>query len=209
MKIAIIKYNAGNVQSVTYALQRLGIDPLLTDDEQEIRTADRVIFPGVGEASTAMYYLREKGLDKLIPTLEQPVLGVCLGLQLMCRFSEENNTTCLNIFDLTVQRFDNSKARLTGEQVKIPHMGWNTLSHYKSELLTTLPENAYVYYVHSYFAPVNEYTIATTHYIEPFSAMLHKDNFYACQFHPEKSGQAGSAILANFVGLKEKILLAR
>jgi glutamine amidotransferase len=208
MKIAIIKYNAGNVQSVTYALQRLGIEPVLTDDEQEIRSADRVIFPGVGEASTAMYYLRKKGLDKLIPTLEQPVLGVCLGLQLMCRFSDENNTECLNIFDLTVKRFDSSKARTAGgESLKIPHMGWNTLSDYKSALLKGLPANAYVYYVHSYYAPLSEYTIATTHYIDPFSAMLHRDNFYACQFHPEKSGQAGSAILANFVSLKENVLL--
>jgi glutamine amidotransferase len=209
MKIAIIKYNAGNVQSVTYALQRLGIEPVLTDDEQEIRSADRVIFPGVGEASTAMYYLRKKGLDRIIPTLEQPVLGVCLGLQLMCRYSEENNTECLNIFDLTVQHFDRQKARSAGGALlKIPHMGWNTLTDYKSELLKGLPENAYVYYVHSYYAPVSEYTIATTLYVNPFSAMLHKDNFYACQFHPEKSGEAGAAILANFIALPEKVLLA-
>lgn len=209
MKIVIIKYNAGNVQSVTYALQRLGIEPILSDDEQEIRSADRVIFPGVGEASTAMYYLRKKGMDKLIPTLEQPVLGVCLGLQLMCRFSEENNTDCLNIFDLTVKRFDSTKTIMaSGELLKIPHMGWNTLKDYNSELLKGLPENAYVYYVHSYYAPVSRYTIATTNYIEPFSAMLHKANFYACQFHPEKSGEAGAAILVNFISLKNKVLLA-
>lgn len=208
MKIVIIKYNAGNVQSVTYALQRLGIEPILSDNEEEIRSADRVIFPGVGEASTAMYYLRKKGLDKLIPTLEQPVLGVCLGLQLMCRHSEENNTDCLNIFDLTVKRFSNSgQLNKAGGHMKIPHMGWNTLENYQSELLKGLPESAYVYYVHSYYAPVSEFTIATTEYITPFSAMLHKANFYACQFHPEKSGPAGAAILANFITITDKVLL--
>ena len=208
MKVAIVKYNAGNVQSVKHALERLGIDPLLTDDEQELRSADKVIFPGVGEASTAMYYLRKKGLEKIIPTLKQPVLGVCLGLQLMCRYSEENNTDCLNIFDLTVKKFDRNQA-IDPEIVKIPHMGWNTIYSYKSELLKGLPENSYVYYVHSFYAPVSENTIATTDYIHPFSAMLHRDNFYACQFHPEKSGEAGATILANFVGIREKILVSK
>ncbi len=206
MKIAIIKYNAGNVQSVTYALQRLGIEPILTDDEQEIRTMDKVIFPGVGEASTAMYYLRKKGLDQLIPTLRQPVLGVCLGLQLMCRHTEENNTPCLNIFDIAVKKFDNRMAA-SNELVKIPHMGWNTITDYKGELLKGLPDKAYVYYVHSYYAQLSDYTIATTEYIHPFSAMLHRDNFYACQFHPEKSGEAGAAILANFIGIRERIVV--
>jgi glutamine amidotransferase len=206
MKVAIVKYNAGNVQSVKHALERLGIEPLLTDDEQELRTADKVIFPGVGEASTAMYYLRKKGLETIIPTLKQPVLGVCLGLQLMCRYSEENNTDCLNIFDLTVKKFD-SNTSLATEVVKIPHMGWNTIYGYKSELLKGLPEHAYVYYVHSYYAPISEDTIATTDYIHPFSGMLHRDNFYACQFHPEKSGEAGATILANFVAIREKILV--
>lgn len=204
MKVAIVKYNAGNVQSVKHALERLGIEPLLTDDEQELRSADKVIFPGVGEASTAMYYLRKKGLEKIIPTLKQPVLGVCLGLQLMCRYSEENNTDCLNIFDLEVKKFDRIHSS-TPELIKIPHMGWNTIYDYKSELLRGLPENAYVYYVHSYYAPVSENTIAATDYIHPFSAMLHRDNFYACQFHPEKSGEAGATILANFIGIREKV----
>lgn len=207
MKVVIIKYNAGNVQSVKYALERLGIEPVLSDEEQEIRSADKVIFPGVGEASTAMYYLRKKGLDKIIPTLQQPVLGVCLGLQLMCRYSEENNTDCLNIFDIAVKKFENSLVSGT-EPVKIPHMGWNTLYDYKSVLLKGLPELAYVYYVHSYYAEMSEYTIATTHYIQPFSAMLHRDNFYACQFHPEKSSEAGASILANFISIREKVLVS-
>ncbi len=210
MKIVIIKYNAGNVQSVTYALQRLGIEPILSDNEEEIRSADRVIFPGVGEASTAMYYLRKKGLDKIIPTLDQPVLGVCLGLQLMCRYSEENNTECLNIFDLTVKRFNNhNHVNVSGELMKIPHMGWNTIYNYQSELLRDLPQNAYVYYVHSYYVPLSEYTIATTQYITPFSAMLHRANFYACQFHPEKSGPAGAVLLSNFIKITDKVLLAQ
>lgn len=207
MKIAIVKYNAGNIQSVTYALQRLGIEPILTDDEQELRSMDRVIFPGVGEASTAMYYLRQKGLDQVIPTLTQPVLGVCLGLQLMCRHTEENNTDCLNIFDIAVKKFDKRMAT-SQELVKIPHMGWNTITDYKSALLNGLPDQAYVYYVHSYYAELSDFTIATTHYIHPFSAMLHKDNFYACQFHPEKSSEAGASILANFIGVRERIAIS-
>jgi glutamine amidotransferase len=193
LKTVIIKYNAGNILSVTYALERLGITPLLTDDEAEIRSADRVIFPGVGEASTAMFYLRQKGLDKLLPTLKQPFLGVCLGQQLMCRHSEENNTECLGIFDIRVKKF------VSDGVLKVPHMGWNTITHGQGGLTAGLPESAYVYFVHSYYAELSPFTAATTHYIHPFSAMLHTDNFYAAQFHPEKSGEAGARILENFL----------
>jgi glutamine amidotransferase len=195
MKTVIIKYNAGNVQSVMYALDRIGADYLYTDNEEEIRSADKVIFPGVGEASTAMSYLREKGLDKIIPSLTQPVLGTCVGMQLMCRFSEENNTTCMGIFDVDVKRFPATPG------IKVPHMGWNNITDYKSELTQNLTDNAYVYFVHSYAAPVCEYTVATCDYIRPFSAMLHKDNFYAAQFHCEISGNVGQQLLENFLKL--------
>ena len=195
MKTVIIKYNAGNVQSVMYALDRIGVDYLYTDDEAEIRSADKVIFPGVGEASTAMSYLREKGLDKIIPSLKQPVLGTCVGMQLMCRFSEENNTTCMGIFDVDVKRFPATPG------IKVPHMGWNNITNYQSKLTQDLIDNAYVYFVHSYAAPVCEYTVATCDYINPFSAMLHKDNFYAVQFHCEISGDVGQKILENFLKL--------
>lgn len=193
MKTVIIKYNAGNVQSVMYALDRIGVDYLYTDDEAEIRSADKVIFPGVGEASTTMHYLREKGLDKIIPSLKQPVLGTCVGMQLMCRFSEENNTTCMGIFDVDVKRFPATPG------IKVPHMGWNNITNYKSDLTKGLIDNAYVYFVHSYAAPVCEYTVATCDYISPFSAMLHKDNFHAAQFHCEISGDVGQKILENFL----------
>jgi len=195
MKTVIIKYNAGNVQSVMYALDRIGVDYLYTDDEAEIRSADKVIFPGVGEASTAMSYLREKGLDKIIPSLKQPVLGTCVGMQLMCRYSEENNTTCMGIFDVDVKRFPATPG------IKVPHMGWNNITNYQSELTQNLIDNAYVYFVHSYAAPVCEYTVATCDYINPFSAMLHKDNFYTAQFHCEISGDVGQKILENFLKL--------
>ena len=195
MKTVIIKYNAGNVQSVMYALDRIGVDYLYTDDEAEIRSADKVIFPGVGEASTAMSYLREKGLDKIIPSLKQPVLGTCVGMQLMCRYSEENNTTCMGIFDVDVKRFPATPG------IKVPHMGWNNITNYQSELTQSLIDNAYVYFVHSYAAPVCEYTVATCDYINPFSAMLHKDNFYTAQFHCEISGDVGQKILENFLKL--------
>ncbi len=198
MKTVIIKYNAGNVQSVKFALERLGIEPILSDDEEVIRSADKVIFPGVGEASTAMYYLRQKGLDAIIPTLQQPVFGVCLGLQLMCRHSEENNTSCLGIFDIEVKKFRQPEE---GAHYKIPHMGWNTISQYKGDLTRNLPDNAYVYYVHSYYAELSEYTVAQTNYIHPYTGMLQRNNFYAAQFHPEKSGDAGSCILENFLTL--------
>lgn len=193
MKIVIIKYNAGNVQSVMYALDRLSVGYLYTDNEEEIRSADKVIFPGVGEASTAMAYLRSKKLDSLIPSLKQPVLGTCVGMQLMCRYSEENNTDCMGIFDVDVKRFPPT----TG--VKVPHMGWNSIYNYKDQITAGLQNDAYVYFVHSYAAPICEHTIATCDYIQPFSALLHRDNFYAAQFHCEISGDVGEKILRNFL----------
>ena len=192
MKTVIIKYNAGNVQSVMYALDRIGTNYLWTDDEQEIRTADRVIFPGVGEASTAMAYLREKGLDKVIPTLTQPVLGTCVGMQLMCRYSEENNTTCMGIFDIDVKRFKS-------DTYKVPHVGWNNIFDFKNGLTEGLNENSFMYFVHSYYAQMSPYTVATCDYVQPFSAMLQKDNFYAAQFHTEISGKEGQRIIENFL----------
>ena len=199
MKIVIIKYNAGNIESVNNALNRLGINAEVTADHEKIRTADKVIFPGVGEASTTMEYLRSHGLDKLIISLKQPVLGICLGLQLMCSFSEENNTTCLGIFNEKVIRFlpEPGKEFIT----KVPHMGWNSITNLKSVLFSDDIENLYVYFVHSYFAGIGEHTIATCNYINPFSAALQKDNFYATQFHPEKSGTVGAQILKNFINL--------
>jgi glutamine amidotransferase len=193
MKTVIIKYNAGNVQSVMYALDRIGASYLYTDDVAEIRSADKVIFPGVGEASTTMNYLRKVGLDKVIPSLKQPFFGTCIGMQLMCRFSEENNTECMGIFDVDVKRFPATPG------IKVPHMGWNNISGYKTALTSDLPDNAYVYFVHSYAAPVCEYTVASCDYVQPFSAMLHKDNFYAAQFHCEISGDAGQKIMENFL----------
>lgn len=193
MNIAIVKYNAGNVRSVTYALQRLGIEPCISDDAETLRTADKVIFPGVGEASTAMAYLKQRGLHEILPTLKQPVLGVCLGLQLMCRHSEENDTPCLGIFDIAVKRFP--------PQDKVPHMGWNRIEKREGDLFKELEEEAYLYYVHSYYAELSGYTIAQTDYIVPYSAALQKDNFYALQAHPEKSGKDGEKILKNFLDL--------
>ncbi len=198
MKTVIIKYNAGNVQSVMYALDRLGASYLLTDDEAEIRSADKVIFPGVGEASTTMAYLRRCGLDKIIPTLTQPVLGTCVGMQLMCRHSEENDTTCLGIFDIDVRRFPASTAT-DGSTLKVPHTGWNSLTNLSGPLTTGLPDEAYVYFVHSYAADVCNYTTAVCDYGRPFSAMLQKANFYAAQFHAEISGNIGQQVLANFL----------
>jgi glutamine amidotransferase len=191
--VAIVKYNAGNTQSVSFALQRLGVDPLITDDPEELMKADKVIFPGVGEASTAMNYLRQKGLDKLIPTLKQPVFGVCLGLQLLCKHSDENNTECLGVFPVNVKKFPPLE--------KVPHMGWNNAFEMQGRLFEGVPENPYLYYVHSYYAELSEFTIAKTEYILPFSAALQKDNFYALQAHPEKSSLEGSKILENFLKL--------
>ncbi|WP_346854066.1 imidazole glycerol phosphate synthase subunit HisH [uncultured Draconibacterium sp.] len=199
MNIVIIKYNAGNIESVNNALNRLGVNAEITADPEKIRKADKVIFPGVGEASTTMAYLRENKLDELIVSLKQPVLGICLGLQLMCSHSEENDTDCLGIFDEKVKRF----VPAPGEEyiTKVPHMGWNAISDLKSEIFNSELENEYVYFVHSYYAEKSEHTIATCNYILPFSAALHRDNFYATQFHPEKSGSIGAKILENFLNL--------
>jgi imidazole glycerol-phosphate synthase subunit HisH len=194
MKLAIIKYNAGNIQSVSFALERLGVDFIITDNTEEIQNADKVIFPGVGEASTTMKYLRDKKLDQIIVNLKQPVLGICLGMQLMCTYSEENNTDCLGIFNETVKLF------IPQGDMKVPHMGWNNLTISDSWLTTEL-ENKYAYFVHSYYVPVNTNTSATTEYINPFSAAMHKDNFYAVQFHPEKSAQAGELVLKSFLNV--------
>jgi glutamine amidotransferase len=199
MKIVIIKYNAGNIESVNNALHRLGVTAEITADPEKIRTADRIIFPGVGEASTTMKYLREHKLDELIVSLKQPVLGICLGLQLMCSYSEENDTQCLGIFDEKVKRF----IPKSGEEyiTKVPHMGWNCITNLKSSIFSPDIENSYVYFVHSYYAGKGAHTAATCNYILPFSAALHKDNFYATQFHPEKSGSVGAKILENFINL--------
>ncbi len=197
MNVAIIKYNAGNVQSVLYALQRLGIDAIVTDDHSKIISADKVIFPGVGNASSAMEYLYKTGLDKIIISLTQPVLGICLGLQLLCNESEEGKTKCLGIFDVAVKKF---KTDLKEENsYKVPHMGWNTIHSLASPLFGGLNENSFVYYVHSYYAELSAQTIATTDYIVPFSAALHKNNFYGVQFHSEKSADAGIQIISNFL----------
>jgi imidazole glycerol-phosphate synthase subunit HisH len=206
MKIAIVEYNAGNVQSVKYALLRLGVNPLVTNDPEELKTADKVIFPGVGEAASAMESLMQNNLDILIPQLKQPTFGVCLGLQLMCRHSEERDTKCLGIFDLEVRRFEPPLYVPKGNEPgsskwKVPHMGWNTIENLKSPLMKGLPPEPYLYFVHSYYAETSEDTIATTTYIHPFSAALHKNNFYAIQSHPEKSGKVGEMILRNFLEL--------
>lgn len=194
MQLVIIKYNAGNIQSVSFALERLGVNFLITDDPEEIRKADKVIFPGVGEASTTMNYLRERKLDEVIVQLKQPLLGVCLGMQLMCRYSEENDTECLGIFQETVKRF------IPVGEYKVPHMGWNNLTLTNGWLDPRL-ESKFAYFVHSYYVPVNTLTSAITEYINPFSSAMHKDNFYAVQFHPEKSAATGELVLKSFLKL--------
>ena len=221
MKVAVVKYNAGNIYSVIHALQRLGVTPVLTDDPEQLQKADKVLFPGQGEASNAMRYLREHNLDQVITDLKNPILGICIGQQLMCRHSEEGDTDCLGIFDADVLRFQPQR-----HEDKVPHMGWNQLSFAQNEelrmkseefaaavksgelagavtdgLFKGFAEGEFVYFVHSFYVPVCEQTVATTDYILPFSAALHKDNFYATQFHPEKSGSVGERIIRNFLEL--------
>lgn len=194
MQIAIVKYNAGNVESVKNALNRLGIEPILTDDAKTLKSADRVIFPGVGEASSAMKYLRERNLDTVIKSLRQPVLGICLGMQLLCESSDENETKCLGILPYRVRKF------ASGE-LKVPQMGWNNIFDLRSDLFAGIDENSYVYFVHSYYVEAGTETIATCDYVVKFSAAIQHANFYAVQFHAEKSGAAGAKILENFLNL--------
>ena len=195
MKVAIIKYNAGNIYSVYCAVTRLGAEAVITDDVEEIKAADKVIFPGVGEARAAMEYLNEKGLSDVIRGLKQPVLGICIGMQLMCRHSEEGDVDCLGIFDVTVVRFNPSD-----KAMKVPQVGWNQITDFAGcPLYKDVKEGDYVYYVHSYHVPVCDWTIAQTEYVHHYSASLHKDNFWATQFHPEKSGSVGEQIIANFL----------
>lgn len=196
MKVAVIKYNAGNIRSVDCALKRLGVEAVITADKEVLRSADKVIFPGVGEAGTTMNHLKASAMDKFIKELRQPVLGVCLGMQLMCRHSEEGEADGLGIFDVDVKRFIPQK-----HEDKVPHMGWNTIGQLKSELFKGFTTDEFVYFVHSFYVPVSEFTAAVTEHILPFSAALHKDNFYATQFHPEKSGSAGERIIRNFLDL--------
>jgi imidazole glycerol-phosphate synthase subunit HisH len=194
MKVAIVKYNAGNTASVTNALRRVGVEPVITDKAEILRAADKVIFPGVGEASTAMAYLRERGLDALIRSLTQQVLGICLGMHLMCELSDENDTSCLGIFPYRVRRF-------SVEGLKVPHIGWNTISGLNSPMFECVPENSYVYFVHGYFVESGDAATASSLYGETFSAAMAHRNFHALQFHPEKSGSTGETILRNFLNL--------
>ena len=196
MKVAVVKYNAGNIRSVDYALKRLGVEAVITADKEILQSADKVIFPGVGEAGTTMNHLKATGLDELIKNLRQPVFGICLGMQLMCRHSEEGEVDCLNIFDVDVKRFVPQK-----HEDKVPHMGWNTIGKTNSKLFEGFTEEEFVYFVHSFYVPVCDFTAAETDYIHPFSAALHKGNFYATQFHPEKSGKTGERVLRNFLDL--------
>ncbi|MEL6305113.1 MAG: imidazole glycerol phosphate synthase subunit HisH [Bacteroidota bacterium] len=193
MDIQIIDYGAGNIQSIKFAIQRLGYTAQLSSDINEIRKADKVIFPGVGEASSAMKKLKESGLDAFVPELEQPVLGICLGMQLMCNYSEEGETKGLGIFDVDVIKFD--------DRLKVPQIGWNSISNLKSPLLQNVPEKSFIYLVHSFYAPLSKDTVATSEYGLEYSAALHRDNFYGTQFHPEKSSEVGERILQNFLML--------
>ena len=196
MNVAIVKYNAGNIYSVVNALRRMGIEPLLTDDAEQLKAADRVFFPGQGHAAEAMEYLKARRLDEVIRDLKQPVFGICVGQQLLCKHSEEGNVDCIGIFNAEVKRFQPER-----HEDKVPCMGWNRLYDTKSPLFEGLGDEPYVYFVHSYYVPVCEETIATADYILPYSASMHKDNFYTCQFHPEKSGKVGEKILENFLQL--------
>jgi len=196
MEVAIVKYNAGNIGSVENAVRRLGIEPMVTDDAELIRSADRVIFPGQGEACSTMTYLKAHGLDELIVNLKQPVLGICIGMQLLCRHSEEQDTDCLGVFDVEVKRFVPKV-----HEDKVPQMGWNTIEDTKSPLFKGFGKKEFVYFIHSFYVPTCDWTIASTNYIQPYSSALHKDNFYATQFHPEKSGAVGERILKNFMEL--------
>jgi len=195
MKLAIIKYNAGNIQSVLNALGRLGVEAEVTDDINKIRTADKVIFPGVGEASSAMRSLKENNLDTVIKELKQPVLGICVGMQLLCRHSEENDTECLNVVPIEVKRFSSSF------KLKVPQVGWNNIFQLQSPLFTGIPESSYIYNVHSYYAEDSKYTIAKCEYGLEYAAAIKKDNFYGVQFHTEKSAEVGDKIIKNFLGL--------
>jgi glutamine amidotransferase len=227
MNLAIIKYNAGNIQSVLYALERIGVEAVVTDNHEQIKSADKIIFPGVGEASSAMRYLKERGLDKLIKHLKQPVLGICLGMQLMCKYSEENDTGCLGIFDEEVKLFrpvkitrkktkeeqliqqlneilvleETPEEEETDSKLKVPQIGWNNIYDLKTDLFNNVKEDSYCYFVHSYCASLGEHTIATTDYVQPYSSALHKTNFFGVQFHPEKSATVGELILKNFLEL--------
>ena len=197
MKVSIVKYNAGNIFSVINAVRRLGVEPILTDDAETLMTSDRVIFPGQGEARSAMTYLRERNLDKIIAGLKQPVLGICIGQQLLCKHSEEGDTNCIGVFPMEVRRF-----QPVNHEDKIPQMGWNSLSNLKTPLFNGLKEEDFVYFVHSYNVPLHkDYTIATTNFTLDYSSAIHKDNFYATQFHPEKSGRVGEQIIRNFLDI--------
>ncbi len=197
--VVVIQYNAGNIQSVLFALERIGIQAVVTDNHEEIKKAARVIFPGVGEASSAMKYLKERKLDEVIINLQQPVLGICLGMQLLCKYSEENNTRCLGIFDEESKYFDLSQESAREDRnFKIPQIGWNNIYDLKSDLFKGIPENSYCYFVHSYFADLGKHTIATTNHGKQYSSALQKNNFYGVQFHPEKSAEVGERILRNF-----------
>lgn len=195
MDIVIIKYNAGNIQSVLYALERIGLEATVTADHEQIKKADKVIFPGVGEASSAMNSLKENNLDQLIQSLKQPVLGICVGMQLLCKYSEENDTPCLGIFDEPVKKF------IGDNRFKVPQIGWNTLYNVQSALMQGVSEHSFCYFVHSYYVPLNQHAIATTNYIQPYASAIHKDNFYGVQFHAEKSADVGERIIKNFIEL--------
>lgn len=193
MKVVIVKYNAGNIQSVLYALERIGVNAVVTDDHAELIAADKVIFPGVGEASSAMNSLKENRLDEVIVSLKQPVLGICVGMQLLCNYSEENNTPCLGVFEEPVKKFESV------DGLKVPQIGWNNIYDLHSPLMQGVNELSYCYFVHSYYVPLSKYAIATTDYVQPYASAIHKDNFYGVQFHAEKSALVGEQILKNFI----------